>query len=91
MLFSLPSPTLLLQVTFFYVRFTAVASDIFSLSSSHGFFSSLTVFSILKVFSKFSKLAQPVDSIGSDDATSHGLTGGSIVFGGSVLFQAKIT
>jgi len=48
---------------------------------------------MLKVFSKLSKLAQPVDSTDSDGTTSHGLTGGSgpvPVLNGSVVSQAEI-
>ncbi|OAD59619.1 hypothetical protein WN48_08727 [Eufriesea mexicana] len=52
----------------------------------------ITEFSMLRVFSKLSKFAQPVDSTGSDGTTSHGLTSGSAVLvdNGSIEFQAEV-
>lgn len=48
---------------------------------------------MLRVSSKLSKFAQPVDSTGSDGTTSHGFTSGSVVLvgNGSVEPQAEIT
>lgn len=78
-----------LEVISFSPESTTI-SDVFSSSLSHGFLSSFAAFSMLKVFSKLSKLAQPVDSTGSAGTTSHGLTGGSavLVVNGSVVSQA---